>query len=95
MKVTWTNTFETEFDLDQAEEYFNQIMEDYDTDIDTAIYQAVETAWNYEYDEEFIDTTPAIEQCAKALRERVGGVQMRMDLPSIPPLWWEDSVWKK
>lgn len=80
MKVVWTDTFEAEFDLDQAEKNFYFIMENYGTDIDTAIYQAVETTWNYEYGEEFIDTTPAIKQCAKALRKRIGGIQMRMKL---------------
>lgn len=81
MKVTWTNTFTVDFDLDQAEEDFRYIMEmNPNTDSEIAIYQAVEASWNYEYGEEFIDTAPAIEQCAKALRERIGGVQMRMEL---------------
>lgn len=80
MKVTWTDTFEAEFDLDQAQEDFNFIMENYGTDIDTAIYKAVEANWNYGDGQEFIDTTPAIKQCAKALRERIGGVQMKMEL---------------
>lgn len=98
MKVEWTNTFTTDFDLDQAEEDFRFIMIDHDYDpdyADTAIYDAVEANWTFD-GEEYIDTAPAIEQCAKALRERIGGVQMQMeDLPSFPTLWWEDSVWKK
>lgn len=97
MKVEWTNTFTTDFDLDHAQQDFYDIMDcDPDKDPNTAIYDAVEANWACDwYIEEFGDTSPAIEQCAKALRERVGGVQMRMDLPPIPPLWWEDSVWKK
>ena len=95
MKVTWTNTFTADFDLDQAQEDFNEIM--YwtpDTDVDKAIYDAVEANWICD-GEEHLDTSSAIEQCAKALRERIGGVQMRMDIPPFPVLWWEDSVWKK
>ena len=98
MKITWTNTFETEFDLDQAEEDFRFIMEqDPYKDPETAIYDAVENNWACDWGiEEFGDTSPAIEQCVKALRERIGGVQMRMeDLPSFPTLWWEDSVCKR
>lgn len=82
MKVTWTNTFTTEFDLDQAEEDFHFIMIDHEYNpnyIDTAIYGAVEANWAFD-GEEYIDTAPAIEQCAKALRERIGGVQIRMEL---------------
>ena len=80
MKVTWTNTFTVDFDLDQAQEDFNAIL--YwkpDTDIDEAIYSAVEANWHCD-GEEYLDTHPAIEQCAKALRARIGGVQMEMEL---------------
>ena len=81
MKVTWTNTFTAEFDLDQAEEDFHFIMEQNPEDPDKAIYDAVEANWVCEWDiEEFGDTSPAIEQCADALRKRIGGVQMRMEL---------------
>lgn len=79
MKVTWTNTFEAEFDLDQAQEDFNFIMGNYGTDIDTAIYKAVEANWACD-GEEYIDTSEAIEICADALRKRIDGVQMRMEL---------------
>lgn len=98
MKVTWTNTFTVDFDLDQAEEDFRFIMEQNpNKDPESAIYDAVEANWACDWEiEEFGDTSPAIEQCVKALRERIGGVQIRMeDLPSFPTLWWEDSVWKK
>ena len=81
MKVTWTNTFTTEFDLDQAEEDFHFIMEQNPEDPDKAIYDAVEANWMCEWDiEEFGDTSPAIEQCADALRKRIGGVQLEMEL---------------
>ena len=97
MKVEWTNTFTADFDLDQAQQDFYDIM-DYDPNKDpnTAIYDAVEHNWSCDWTiEEYCDTSSAIEQCAKALRERVGGVQLHMDIPHIPTLWWEDSVWKK
>lgn len=95
MKVTWTNTFTVDFDLDQAEEDFRFIMEQNPEEPDKAIYDAVEANWVCD-GEEYLDTAPAIEQCAKALRERIGGIQMKMeDLPSFPTLWQEDSVWKK
>ena len=80
MKVTWTNTFEAEFDLDQAEEDFRFIMKQNPEEPDKAIYDAVEANWMCDWNiEEFGDTSPAIEQCAKALRERIGGVQIRME----------------
>ena len=80
MKVTWTNTFTVDFDLDQAEEDFRHILEwSPDKDPEVAIYDAVEANWEYD-DIEGIDASPAIEQCAKALRKRIGGVQMGMDL---------------
>ena len=80
MKVTWTITFTAEFDLDQAQEDFNFLRYRCpNRDIDALIYDAVEANWNYDY-EEYVDTNPAIEQCAKALRERIGGVQMEMEL---------------
>lgn len=100
MVVEWTNTFKVDFDLDQAQEDFNQILwmlgkTNSKIDIDKAIYDAVEANWICD-GEEYIDTSEAFEICAKALRERVGGVQMRMeDLPSFPTLWQEDSVWKR
>ena len=82
MIVEWTNTFATEFDLDQAQEDFNEILYwNPDKDPETAIYDAVEANWVFDCDsEEYIDTSEAIEMCAKALRERVGGIQMRMEL---------------
>lgn len=80
MKVTWTATFSVDFDLDQAEEDFNFLLHRCpNRDIDALIYDAVEANWVFE-GEEYVDTNPAIEQCAKALRERIGGVQMEMEL---------------
>lgn len=79
MKVTWTNTFSIDFDLDQAEEDFREFMYwNPKADTDKAIYDAVEANWYFGY-EEIVDSSPAIEQCAKALRERIGGIQLEMD----------------
>ena len=95
MIVEWTNTFTGDFDLDQAQEDFNEILYwNPDKDPEIAIYDAVEANWAYD-GEEYIDTSEAIEICAQALRERIGGVQMQMELPPFPTLWQEDSVWKK
>lgn len=80
MKITWTNTFTADFDLDQAQQDFYDIMDwDPDKDPDSAIYDAVEANWSFD-GEEYIDTAPAIEQCAKALRKRIGGVQIKMEV---------------
>ena len=80
MKVTWTNTFTTDFDLDKAQEDFNYILYwNPKADIDQAIYDAIEENWGFD-GEEYIDTNPAIEQCAQALRKRIGGVQLEMEL---------------
>ena len=77
MKVTWTNTFNTDFDLDQAEEDFRHILEwDPDKDPEAAIYDAVEANWYFD-DNENVDVSPAIEQCAKALRARIGIINKR------------------
>ena len=80
MIVTWTNTFTTNFDLDQAEEDYRYLLKWIpNKDPETAIYDAVEANWICD-GEEYLDTTPAIEQCAKALRERIGGIQLEMEL---------------
>ena len=80
MIIEWANTFKVDFDLDQAQEDYNQIMYwNPSTYAETAIYDAVEANW-YCDGEEYIDTNPAIEIAAKALRERIGGVQMKMEL---------------
>ena len=79
MKVTWTNTFTVDFDLDQAQEDFREIMYRNPSDPNKAIYDAVEANWYFD-GEEVVDTDEAIEICAKALRERVGGVQLEMEL---------------
>jgi len=80
MKIEWTNTFTVDFDLEQAVEDFRSILEwNPETDPDSAIYHAVEANWACD-GEEYIDTTPGIELAAKAVREAIGGVQMRMEL---------------
>ena len=80
MKVTWTNTFTTEFDLDQAEEDFREIMYwNPHKNPEEAIYDAVKANWACD-GEEYIDTSEAIEICAEALRKRIGGIQTEMEL---------------
>ena len=80
MKVTWTNTFTVDFDLDQAQEDFREILYwNPNKDPEDAIYDAIEANWACD-GEEYIDTSKAIETCAKALRERIGGVQLKMEL---------------
>lgn len=80
MTVTWTSTFTVDFDLDEAEGNFRYILErNPNKDPETAIYEAVEANWYFGYDE-IIDASEAIEICAEALRKRIGGVQMRMEL---------------
>ena len=80
MKVTWTNTFTADFDLDQAEEDFKCFRRwNFDKDYETTIYAAVESNLYFESDE-IVDASPAIKQCVKALRQRIGGVQMKMEL---------------
>ena len=82
MKVTWTNTFTADFDLDQAQQDFYDIMDwDPDKDPDSAIYDAVEHNCYFEdWEEEYIDISEAIEICAKTLRKRIGGVQIKMEV---------------
>ena len=81
MIIEWTGTFTTDFDLDQAEEDFRFIIEQNPEEPDKAIYDAVEANWVFDCDsEEYIDTSEAIEICANALRERIGGIQMKMEL---------------
>ena len=79
MKIEWTNTFTYYFDLDQAQEDFNAIMEwNPDKDPEQAIFDAVYENFNMD-GEEYINTEEAISIAAKALRERIGGVQMEME----------------
>lgn len=86
MEVTWTNTFTMDFDLDQAEEDFWHMLEwDPNTDPETAIQEAIESNWYFGH-EDIIDASPAFEQCAKALRKRIGGIQMQMELPPFSTL---------
>ena len=81
MMVEWTNTFKQDYDLDWGEETFNELLERYpNKDPDALIYDAVERTFYFEDGCEYIDYDEAIEIAAKALRERVGGVQMRMEL---------------
>lgn len=80
MIITWTNTFRQDFDIDYAIEVFNGIIRrDPSKDLNSAIYDAVELSMYYE-GAEYIDYSDAIEAAAKTMRERIGGVQMEMEL---------------
>jgi len=80
MKVEWTNTFKQDFDLDYAIEVFNTIIKrDPTKDLNSAIYEAIELTFYFEAPE-YINYYQAIEICANAMRERIGGVQMEMEL---------------
>lgn len=80
MTITWTETFTTQFDIDQAVEDAefdfanNSFLEQ-----DDIIYSAVENNMEF-HNCEVLDYYEAIEIAAKALRTRLGGVQMRMEL---------------
>lgn len=80
MIIQWLSPVSTDFDLDQAEEDFNFITEwDPDIDLEQVIYNIVRD--NFAVDgEEYYDITPGIEIAAQALRNRIGGVQLRMEL---------------
>ena len=81
MTIEWTNTFKQDYDLDWGEETFNELLKRYhNKDPESLIYDAVERTFYFEDGGEYIDYYKAIEIAAKALRERIGGVQMRMEL---------------
>lgn len=81
MIVEWTNTFKQDYDLDWGEETFNELLERYpNKDPDSLIYDAIERTFYFEDGCEYINYYDAIETVAKALRERIGGVQMKMEL---------------
>ena len=95
MEINFTITYIAQFDEEQAEEDFRTILwTNPNEDPDKAIYDAVEAniSWPHEVDD---CPNEVVETAASALRKHIGGVQMEMDLPPFPTLWWEDSVWKK
>ena len=80
MDIEFTLTYNAYFDLDQAEEDFREILYWHpETDVDKALYDAVEQniIWPTE-----VDDLPneVVETAATALRRRIGGVQMEMEL---------------
>lgn len=77
MKIEWTVTYQTNFDLEQAIEDYNLLTKyQYDVNHDKAIYDAVE-ANIYGVGEH----QEPIEIAAKALRKALcDGIQMKMDL---------------
>ena len=95
MEIKFTITYTAYFDLDQAVEDFQEMRWRFpEKEIESILYDAVEENISWPH---CVDDCPneVVEDAAKALRCRLGGVQMQMDLPPIPTLWQEDSVWKK
>ena len=87
MMIEWTNTFRQDYDLDWAEETFYDLLMKYpNKDPNSLIYEAIERTFYFEDGCEYIDYSEAIEIAAKALRKRIGGVQMEMDLLPFPTL---------
>lgn len=81
MIVTWINTFKQDYDLDWGEETFNELLARYpNKDPESLIYDAIERTFYFEDGCEYINYYDAIETVAKALRKRIGGVQMKMEL---------------
>lgn len=80
MDIKFTLTYNAYFDLDQAAEDFREILYWHpETDINKVLYDAVEEniTWPTE-----IDDLPneVVETAATALRKRIGGTQIRMEL---------------
>lgn len=95
MEINFTITYTAQFDEEQAEEDFHTILWRIPhTDPDKALYDAVEANLSWPRN---VDDCPneVVETAATALRKCIGGIQLEMDLPPLPTLWWEDSVWKK
>ena len=79
MNIEFTVKYVAYFDLEQAYyDYFTILDFNPNKDPDSAIYSAVEENLNWpsnqdEYPNEVVETA------AKALRKRIGGIQMRME----------------
>ena len=83
MTISWFVQFHTDFDLEQAVEDFDRIMEwNPDKDPDSAIYDAVNANFFVET-EEYIDISEGVEAAARALRKAVGGFQTCMNLSEL------------
>lgn len=95
MEINFTITYVAHFDEEQAEEdFYSALWENPSIDPYKALYDAVEEnlSWPREVDD---CPNEVVETAATALRKRIGGIQLTMDLPPFPTLWWEDSVWKQ
>lgn len=82
MKIEWTVTNTALFDIDQAEEDYYDYMDVWDNPTDEdkawdAICEAIRNNLNTDID---LDNIPdeVRDKCAKALKERIGGIQMKM-----------------
>ena len=81
MKVNFEVTFTAKCDMDDAFDDYNSIMEwNPQIDPNEAIYDAINE--NLIVSDDAFELTPqsVIETFANALRTRIGGVQMRMEL---------------
>lgn len=80
MIIQWTKIITTDFNLDQAQEDFNFISELHpNEDPEQIICDAVNANFSVD-DEEYSDILPGFEIAVQALRKRIGGVQLRMEL---------------
>lgn len=80
MVINFTLTYTAYFDLDQAEEDFREMLYwNPNADTDKLLYDAVEEniTWSMH-----VDDLPneAVEAAAAALRKRIGGIQLEMEL---------------
>ena len=79
MKLKYTKEFEVECDMDQAEEDFHEIIYwNPEMDFNRALYDAIEDNLVYYSDGDIPQSV--IEEFAQALRKRIGGIQIKMEL---------------
>ena len=80
MDINFTLTYTAHFDLDQAAEDFREMLYwNPDADTDKLLYDAVEENITWPMN---VDDLPneVVEAAANALRKRIGGVQIEMEL---------------
>ena len=80
MEINFTITYTADFDLIQAEQDFYEMLYwDHNADIDKLLYSAVVENITWPID---VDDLPdeVIETAKTALRKRIGGIQLKMEL---------------
>ena len=82
MEMKWTVTYTALFDIDRAEEEYYDYMDIRDNPMDEdtawdAICEAIRNNLNTDID---LDNIPdeVWDKCAEALKNRIGGIQMKM-----------------